>query len=66
MRRGEGCGLCNDAHLASNPFSDLVAETDWSFIRLCRNQTRAGYSVVVAKRHAPELHDLTVDERNGF
>jgi diadenosine tetraphosphate (Ap4A) HIT family hydrolase len=66
MRRGEGCGLCNDAHLPSNPFSDLVAETDWSFIRLCRNQTHPGYSVVVAKRHAPELHDLTVDERNGF
>jgi diadenosine tetraphosphate (Ap4A) HIT family hydrolase len=66
MRQGEGCGLCDDAHLPSNPFSDLLAETNWSFIRLCRNQTHPGYSVVVAKRHAPELHDLTVEERNGF
>jgi diadenosine tetraphosphate (Ap4A) HIT family hydrolase len=66
MKRGDGCPMCADAHLASNPFSDLLAETPSSFIRLHRNQTHAGYSVVIAKRHAPELHDLTADERCGF
>ena len=35
-------------------------------MRLCRNQTQAGYSVVIAKRHAPELHHLTHEERCGF
>lgn len=66
MRRGQGCGLCDDASLPTNPFSDLLAESEWSFIRLSRNQTHPGYSVVIAKRHAPELHDLTAEERNGF
>src|SRR5205823_1444429 len=43
-----------------------VTETPWSYVRLNRNQTRAGYTVVIAKRHAPELHDLSDDELCGF
>lgn len=66
MKRGEKCGMCADAHLPTNPFSDLIAETPWSYVRLHRNQTHAGYSVVIAKRHAPELHDLSRDERCGL
>jgi len=58
--------MCEDAHLASNPHSDLLAETSWSFVRLCRNQTKAGYTLVIAKRHAAELHDLAEEERCGF
>lgn len=66
MKRGEQCGMCSDAHLPTNPFSDLIAETSWSYVRLHRNQTRPGYCVVIAKRHAPELHDLSPDERSGL
>lgn len=66
MKHGQGCAMCADAALASNPFSDLIAETPWSYVRLHRNQTHSGYTVVIAKRHAPELHDLSRDERCGF
>jgi diadenosine tetraphosphate (Ap4A) HIT family hydrolase len=66
MWDGEDCGMCRDASLAHNRFGDLIAETEWSFVRLEYNQTQAGYSVVIAKRHAPELHHLTPDERCGF
>ena len=66
MKSGEECGMCSDAHLPSNRFSDLIAETPWSYVRLHHNQTQAGYSVVIAKRHAPELHDLSPDERCGL
>src|SRR5438067_13096656 len=66
MKEGVDCGLCADAAIPSNPFSDLVLETPWSFIRLNKNQTHAGYTVVIAKRHVPELHDLSTDERCGF
>ena len=66
MWDGDECGMCADAPLATNPFGDLILETDWSYVRLGINQTQAGYSVVIAKRHAPELHHLTPDERCGF
>lgn len=66
MWRGDGCSMCADAGLPRNEFSDLIAETTTSFVRLSRNQTQAGYSVVIAKRHVPELHHLTPDEREGF
>lgn len=58
--------MCSDAHLATNPHGDLLAETDSSYVRLATNQTQAGYSVVIAKRHAPEIHHLTPAERDGF
>lgn len=66
MWDGDDCGMCRDAALPSNPFGDLIVETDWSYVRLGINQTQAGYSVVVAKRHTPELHHLTPAERCGF
>jgi len=66
MWNGDECAMCADAPLPTNPFGDLILETDWSFIRLCRNQTQAGYSVVISKRHAQELHHLTPAERCGF
>src|SRR4051794_12344499 len=66
MWAGDGCAMCADAPLPTNPFGDLIVETDWSYVRLARNQTRAGYSVVIAKRHAPELHFLSPAELSGF
>lgn len=58
--------MCADAPMPRNEHGDLLVETDWSFVRLCTNQTQAGYSVVIAKRHAPELHHLSPDELGGF
>lgn len=66
MWRGDDCAMCEDAPRLRNEHGDLITETEWSYVRLCRNQTQAGYSVVIAKRHAPELHHLSVDERSGF
>jgi len=66
MKQGKECAMCTDAHLPRNPFSDLVTETPWSFVRLHRNQTRAGYSIVIAKRHVPEIHHLSDEEVCGF
>jgi diadenosine tetraphosphate (Ap4A) HIT family hydrolase len=66
MLRGDDCAMCADSALRQNPHGDLLVETEWSFIRLCTNQTQAGYSVVISKRHAAELHDLTPPELGGF
>jgi diadenosine tetraphosphate (Ap4A) HIT family hydrolase len=66
MWRGDGCSMCGEAGVPRNEYSDLIAETSTSFVRLSRNQTQAGYSVVIAKRHGPEWHHLTPEERVGF
>ena len=57
MWRGDGCLMCADAGLLRNEYSDLIAETRTSFVMLGRNQTQAGCSVVIAKRHVP-THNL--------
>ena len=58
--------MCCDAHLDTNPFGDLIAETPSSYVRPWVNQTQAGYVVVVATRHAPQIHHMTPAERSGF
>lgn len=66
MKAGEDCAMCADAHLPTNEHGDLIAELPGSYARLARNQTHAGYTVVILKRHAVELHDLTSDELRLF
>lgn len=66
MWDGVDCAMCRDASLDTNAHGDLIAETESSFVRLCVNQTQAGYSIVISKRHVPELHHLTPAERSGF
>jgi diadenosine tetraphosphate (Ap4A) HIT family hydrolase len=66
MLAGEGCPMCADAHLQSNPASELVAELPTSYARLAKNQTHPGYCVVILKRHATELHELPADELAAF
>lgn len=58
--------MCGDAHLPNNEHSDLLAETTASYIRLVKNQTHAGYGVVVSKRHVAELHELSEAEIYQF
>lgn len=66
MVQGAECPMCADVHLLTNDHSDLVFESDVAITRLHRNQTHAGYSVVVLKRHVAELHDLADDEHDEF
>ena len=66
MVAGEDCPMCADAHLPANEHGELIAELPGSYARLHINQTHAGYAVLVAKRHAPELYDLTADELRLF
>jgi diadenosine tetraphosphate (Ap4A) HIT family hydrolase len=66
MLSGEDCPMCADASLATNQHSDLVTESAVSFIRLDGNQTHTGYSVVILKRHAAELHHLDDEELRQF
>jgi len=66
MFAGEGCVICANAALKSNEHSDLILESDTSYVHLSKNQTHTGYSLVMLKRHAPELHDLEPNELKGF
>lgn len=66
LKRGEGCAFCADIHMEANEFSLLVAELEWSYVRLARNQYRRGWTIVALKRHACELFELTDVESAGF
>jgi diadenosine tetraphosphate (Ap4A) HIT family hydrolase len=66
MKAGADCPMCADIHLPKNAHSDLIAELPGSYARLHRNQTHAGYTVLFAKRHAVEVHDLTNKELRLF
>jgi len=66
MTAGGDCPMCADAHLPINEHGELIAERAGGYVRLARNQTHPGYSVVILKRHAVELHDLAPDELRQF
>ncbi len=66
MKALQGCVLCADAPLATNAHSDLVTETEWTYIRLHHNQSQPGYCVVIAKRHVTELHQMDAESLAGF
>jgi diadenosine tetraphosphate (Ap4A) HIT family hydrolase len=66
MIAGTDCPMCEDAHLPTNPGSDLIAELEWSYARLGANQTKPGYCLVILKEHRAELDDLSAAELAGF
>jgi diadenosine tetraphosphate (Ap4A) HIT family hydrolase len=66
MTAGTDCEMCADAHLAENPHGFLVTELTYSFVRLPRNQYMRGWTVVILKRHAAELFELSPEELSGF
>lgn len=66
MVAGDGCPMCADGHRPRHAHGELIAELPGSYARLATNQTHAGYTVVIAKRHAAELHDLTAEELRLF
>jgi diadenosine tetraphosphate (Ap4A) HIT family hydrolase len=63
---GSACPMCKDMHLAENEFSLLVEELGHSYVRLPRNQYARGWLIVVLKRHACELFELTKTELHGY
>jgi diadenosine tetraphosphate (Ap4A) HIT family hydrolase len=66
MVSGAECPICADAHLSTNDHSDLIVESTVSITRLSKIQTHTGYSIVILKRHASELHDLDKEELRIF
>ena len=50
----------------TNSFSRLIAELRQSYARLVHNQYRRGYTVVIFKRHANELFELSDVELAGY
>lgn len=66
LRQGVDCPFCQDIHLPENTFSFLIKEFQHSFVRLPKNQYMRGWTIVALKRHACELFELEVEERNQF
>jgi diadenosine tetraphosphate (Ap4A) HIT family hydrolase len=66
VKQGLDCSMCADAHLQENEFSLLVAELEYAYVRLPRNQYYRGWTVVILKWHANELFELRMDELSGF
>jgi diadenosine tetraphosphate (Ap4A) HIT family hydrolase len=66
LKQGQGCAFCTGLLDEANPFSFLVAELEHNVVRLPRNQFMRGWTVVIFKRHANELFELSSAERAGF
>lgn len=66
MKDGSNCPMCLDGHLPANDFSFLVVELAHSYVRLPRNQFMRGWTILILKRHACELYELTSTELAGF
>jgi len=66
LNAADGCGMCADAHLHSNPHSILIASTDTTHLRLARNQAHAGYGLVILREHHTDLADLAPGQLAAF
>ena len=66
LKAGVGCPMCADIHLDENAFSYKVAEFEHTYVRLPKNQYQRGWTLVVLKRHANELFELTEVELAAF
>jgi len=62
----EGCEICQriERFTPENPY--LVAELETGYAVLADNQFYDGYTIFLAKRCVPELHELPRDERTRF
>jgi diadenosine tetraphosphate (Ap4A) HIT family hydrolase len=66
LKAGIDCPMCADLHVDENPFSFKVAELRQSFVRLPKNQSMRGWTIVALKRHASELFELGEQELSDF
>lgn len=62
MRRGgDACPICRDGVPR-----DAVAELEVSWVAMGEDAPLRGYAVLVLRRHAIELHDLTDEEASAY
>jgi diadenosine tetraphosphate (Ap4A) HIT family hydrolase len=63
---GAGCEICERIarFTPENPY--LIAELETGYAVLADNQMYRGYTIFLAKRCVPELHELPRDERSRF
>ncbi len=61
LRTPEGCPICR----RGGPL-DVVAELDASWVTMGEAAPMRGYACVVFRRHAVELHDLSIAEGAAF
>lgn len=66
LKQGIDCPMCVDIHLDENVHSFMVAELTQSFVRLPKNQSMRGWTLVACKRHVNELFELTDQELTAF
>lgn len=67
LKSGADCPMCSDEiYLEENAYGFKVADLPTSVVRLSRNQFHRGWTVVILRRHACELHELTAEEISGF
>jgi diadenosine tetraphosphate (Ap4A) HIT family hydrolase len=66
LKAGVRCPMCADIHLEENEFSHLVTDFEHTYVRMPKNQFRRGWTLVVLKRHASELYELTELELSAF
>lgn len=66
LKDGTECPMCADAHVEENEYSFKVTDLSASVVRLPRNQFHRGWTVVILRRHACELYELTPTELSGF
>ncbi len=61
------CGICGlIGKIRTGAFADLIGELPHSFVILGDAQFYRGYCVVIAKRHATELHLMPPDEARAL
>ncbi|UYO98266.1 HIT family protein [Microbacterium sp. M28] len=66
LHAADGCGMCGDAHLESNPHSILIASTETTHLRLARNQAHPGYCLVILREHVTDLSLLEPTQLAAF
>jgi diadenosine tetraphosphate (Ap4A) HIT family hydrolase len=60
-KAGVGCPMCPDS-----AGSDVVAELDSGRVHLQNDADYRGYCILIFRRHAVELHELTAAERTQW
>jgi diadenosine tetraphosphate (Ap4A) HIT family hydrolase len=63
---GIHCPLCADAAQPETRYGFLVAELETANLHLSKNQSVAGYCVLIHREHATELHQLAPDKQAAF
>jgi len=64
--KGVNCPMCGDMQVERNRHSTLIKELPASYVRLSLNQDYRGRILVILKRHAAELFELSPEELTAY